>query len=91
MKQFVKRFICGVLLVTTVCAVAGCYKDEAKTVEVDRAPTSFRAIAATNASAEDKADLMVKNMSREDKIGQLILMGLDGTTLGEPQKEMMRK
>ena len=34
---------------------------------------------------------MVKNMSREDKIGQLILMGLDGTTLDEPQKEMMRK
>ena len=91
MKQFVKRFICGVLLVTTVCAVAGCYKDEVKTVAEERTPTSFRAIAATNASVEDKADLMVKNMSREDKIGQLILMGLDGTTLDEPQKEMMRK
>ena len=33
----------------------------------------------------------MRTMSREDKIGQLMCIGLEGTTFEEPQKELIRK
>ena len=44
-----------------------------------------------NASAAEKADRSVRTMSREDKIGQLMFIGLQGTTFDESQKELIRK
>ena len=44
-----------------------------------------------NASAAEKADRSVRTMSREDKIGQLMCIGLEGTSFEEPQKELIRK
>lgn len=92
MKQFVKRLLYGVLIVSTVCALSGCNREESSTtVHVDRSPVGYKAIAAMNASAEEKAERSVHTMSREDKIGQLLFVGLQGTTLEEPQKDIMRK
>ena len=42
-------------------------------------------------SAAEKADRSVRTMSREDKIGQLMCIGLEGTIFEEPQKELIRK
>lgn len=92
MKQFVKRLLYGVLIVSTVCVLSGCNREESSTtVHVDRAPVGYKAIAAMNASAAEKAERSVRTMSREDKIGQLLFVGLQGTTLEEPQKDIMRK
>lgn len=44
-----------------------------------------------NASPAEKAEQCVRTMSREDKIGQLLFVGLQGTTLEEPQKDILRK
>ena len=44
-----------------------------------------------NASAAEKADRSVRTMSQEDKIGQLMCIGLEGTTFDESQKELVRK
>lgn len=92
MKQFVKRLLYGVLIVSTVCTLSGCNREETSTtVHADRGPVGYKAIAAMNASAVEKAEQSVRTMSREDKIGQLLFVGLQGTTFEEPQKDILRK
>lgn len=92
MKQFVKRLLYGVLIVSTVFTLSGCNREESSTtVHADRGPVGYKAITAMNASAAEKAEQSVRTMSREDKIGQLLFVGLQGTTLEEPQKDIMRK
>lgn len=92
MKQFVKRLLYGVLIVSMVCTLSGCNREETSTtVHADRGPVGYKAIAAMNASAAEKAEQSVRTMSREDKIGQLLFVGLQGTTFEEPQKDIMRK
>ena len=92
MKQFVKRLACGVLAIATMGTLVGCSREAPSTTESsDRAPVGYKAIAAMNASAAEKADLSVRTMSREDKIGQLMCIGLEGTSFEEPQKELIRK
>ena len=92
MKQFVKRLACGVLAIATMGTLVGCSREAPSTTESsDRAPVGYKAIAAMNASAAEKADRSVRTMSREDKIGQLMFIGLQGTTFDESQKELIRK
>jgi len=92
MKQFVKRLACGVLAIATMGTLVGCSREAPSTTESsDRAPVGYKAIAAMNASAAEKADRSVRTMSREDKIGQLMCIGLEGTTFEAPQKELIRK
>ena len=92
MKQFVKRLACGVLAIATMGTLVGCSREAPSTTESsDRAPVGYKAIAAMNASAAEKADRSVRTMSREDKIGQLMCIGLEGTIFEEPQKELIRK
>ena len=89
MKQFVKRLACGVLAIGTL---VGCSREApSTTTSSDRAPVGYKAIAAMNASAAEKADRSVRTMSREDKIGQLMFISLQGTTFDESQKELIRK
>ena len=92
MKQFVKRLACGVLAIATMGTLVGCSREApSTTTSSDRAPVGYKAIAAMNASAAEKADRSVRTMSREDKIGQLIFISLQGTTFDESQKEVIRK
>ena len=92
MKQFVKRLACGVLAIATMGTLVGCSREApSTTASSDRAPVGYKAIAAMNASAAEKADRSVRTMSREDKIGQLMCIGLEGTTFDESQKELVRK
>ena len=92
MKQFVKRLACGVLAIAMMGTFVGCSREAPSTTESsDRAPVGYKAIAAMNASAAEKADRSVRTMSREDKIGQLMFIGLQGTTFDESQKELIRK
>lgn len=92
MKQFVKRLACGVLAIATMGTLVGCSREApSTTASSDRAPVGYKAIAAMNASAAEKADHSVRTMSREDKIGQLMFIGLQGTTFDESQKELVRK
>ena len=92
MKQFVKRLACGVLAIATMGTLVGCSREAPSTTESsDRAPVGYKAIAAMNASAAEKADRSVRTMSREAKIGQLMCIGLEGTSFEEPQKELIRK
>ena len=92
MKQFVKRLACGVLAMAMIGILVGCSREEPSvTTNSDRAPVGYKAIAAMNASAAEKADRSVRTMSQEDKIGQLMCIGLEGTTFDESQKELVRK
>ena len=92
MKQFVKRLACGVLAIAMIGILVGCSREEPSvTTNSDRAPVGYKAIAAMNASAAEKADRSVRTMSQEDKIGQLMCIGLEGTTFDESQKELVRK
>ncbi len=92
MKQFVKRLACGVLAIVTMGTIVGCSREEPSvTTNSDRTPVGYKAIAAMNASAAEKADRSVRTMSQEDKIGQLMCIGLEGTTFDESQKELVRK
>ena len=92
MKQFVKRLTCGVLAIATMGTLVGCSREApSTTTSSDREPVGYKAIAAMNASAAEKADRSVRTMSQEDKIGQLMCIGLEGTTFDESQKELVRK
>ena len=92
MKQFVKRLACGVLAMAMIGVIGGCGQEAPITpASSDRAPVGYKAIAAMNASAAEKADRSVHTMSREDKIGQLMCIGLEGTTFDESQKKLLRK
>lgn len=92
MKQFVKRLACGVLVMAMIGVIGGCGQEAPSTpASSDRAPVGYKAIAAMNASAAEKADRSVHTMSREDKIGQLMCIGLEGMTFEESQKELLRK
>ena len=92
MKQFVKRLACVVLATAMIGILVGCSREEPSvTTNSDRAPVGYKAIAAMNASAAEKADRSVRTMSQEDKIGQLMCIGLEGTTFDESQKELIRK
>ena len=92
MKQFVKRLACGVLAMAMIGVISGCGQEAPSTpASSDRAPIGYKAIAAMNASAVEKADRSVHTMSREDKIGQLMCIGLEGTTFDESQKKLLRK
>jgi len=92
MKQFVKRLACGVLAMAMIGVIGGCGQEAPSTpASSDRAPVGYKAIAAMNASAAEKADRSVHTMSREDKIGQLMCIGLEGTTFDESQKKLLRK
>ncbi|MEZ7590716.1 glycoside hydrolase family 3 N-terminal domain-containing protein [Veillonella atypica] len=92
MKQFVKRLACVVLATAMIGILVGCSREEPSvTTNSDRAPVGYKAIAAMNASAAEKADRSVRTMSQEDKIGQLMCIGLEGTTFDESQKELVRK
>ena len=92
MKQFVKRLACGVLAMAMIGVISGCGQEAPSTpASSDRAPVGYKAIAAMNASATEKADRSVHTMSREDKIGQLMCIGLEGMTFDESQKELLRK
>lgn len=92
MKQFVKRLACGVLAMAMIGILVGCSREAPSvTTNSDRAPVGYKAIAAMNASAAEKADRSVRTMSQEDKIGQLMCIGLEGTTFDESQKELVRK
>lgn len=92
MKQFVKRLACGVLAMAMIGVIGGCGQEAPSTpASSDRAPVGYKAIAAMNASAAEKADRSVHTMSREDKIGQLMCIGLQSTTFDESQKEVIRK
>ena len=92
MKQFVKRLACGVLAMAMIGVISGCGQEAPSTpASSDRAPIGYKAIAAMNASAAEKADRSVHTMSREDKIGQLMCIGLEGTTFDESQKKLLRK
>ena len=91
MKQFVKRMACGVLAIAMIGILVGCSREApSTTASSDRAPVGYKAIAAMNASAAEKADRSVRTMSREDKIGQLMFISLQGTTFDESQKELIR-
>lgn len=92
MEQFVKRLACGVLTIAMIGILVGCSRETpSTTASSDRAPVGYKAIAAMNASAAEKADRSVRTMSQEDKIGQLMCIGLEGTTFDESQKELVRK
>ena len=92
MKQFVKRLACGVLAMAMIGVISGCGQEAPSTpASSDRAPIGYKANAAMNVSAAEKADRSVHTMSREDKIGQLMCIGLEGTTFDESQKKLLRK
>ena len=73
MKQFVKRLACVVLATAMIGILVGCSREAPSvTTNSDRAPVGYKAIAAMNASAAEKADRSVRTMSQEDKIGQFL-------------------
>lgn len=64
MKQFVKRLACGVLATAMIGILVGCSREApSTTASSDRAPVGYKAIAAMNASAAEKADRSVRTMS----------------------------
>lgn len=52
-------------------------------------PVTYASLSKTNQSPEQKADALIKTMSDEDKVGQLLMFGLTGTDVNDDSRYMI--
>ena len=90
MSQFFRRALCGIALIVAVVGTTGCqHESQAENEEVRT--VSYRAVMESNKPVPEKVNTWLGAMSREDKVGQLMMISLHGDTLGQSQKDVIRK
>ena len=90
MNQFFRRALCGIALIVAVVGTTGCqHESQAENEEVRT--VSYRAVMESNKPVPEKVNTWLGAMSREDKVGQLMMISLHGNTLGQSQKDVIRK
>lgn len=54
-------------------------------------PVTYEAVVQSELSPEERVDKLVANMSDADKVGQLLMIGIHGTTLNDDAKFMLNE
>lgn len=83
-RRFVAATMIGALAVTTGCGLHNPFTSKAE-------PVTYESVAQSELSPEQKADKLVANMSDADKVGQLLMIGIHGTTLNDDAKFMLNE
>lgn len=90
MNLLLWRVLCGIALVVAVIGAAGCqYESQSEQEEVRT--ISYRAVMQSDKPVPEKVNTWLGAMSQEDKIGQLMMISLHGNTVGQSQREVIRK
>ena len=90
MNQFLRRALCGIALIVAAVGTTGCQHESQAEQEAVRT-VSYRAVMESNKPVPEKVNTWLGAMSREDKVGQLMMISLHGNTLGQSQKDVIRK
>lgn len=84
------RVLCGIALIVAVIGAAGCQHESQAEQEVVRT-ISYRAVMQSDKPVPEKVNTWLGAMSQEDKIGQLMMISLHGNTVGQSQRDVIRK
>lgn len=90
MNQFFRRVLSGLALLVAVVGTTGCQHESQAEQETVRT-VSYRAVMESNKPVSEKVDTWIAAMSQEDKVGQLMMISLHGSTIGQSQKDVIRK
>ena len=83
-RRFVAATMIGVLALTTGCGLHNPFTSKAE-------PVTYESVAQSELSPEQKVDKLVANMSDEDKVGQLMMIGIHGKSLNDDAKFMLNE
>ena len=83
-RRFVAATMIGALALTTGCGLHNPFTSKAE-------PVTYESVAQSEFSPEQKVDKLVANMSDADKVGQLLMIGIHGTTLNDDAKFMLNE
>lgn len=83
-RRFIAATMIGALALTTGCGLHNPFTSKAE-------PVTYESVAQSELSPEQKVDKLVANMSDADKVGQLLMIGIHGTTLNDDAKFMLNK
>lgn len=77
-------------LIVAAIGTAGCHHESQAEQEEVRT-VSYRAVMQSDKPVPEKVNTWLGAMSQEDKIGQLMMISLHGSTVGQSQKDVIRK
>ena len=84
LRRIVAATMIGALALTAGCAFHNPFAKKAE-------PVTYEAVVQSELSPEEKVDKLVANMSDADKVGQLLMIGIHGTTLNDDAKFMLNE
>lgn len=90
MNLLLWRVLCGIALVVAVIGAAGC-QHESQSEQEEVRTISYRAVMQSDKPVLEKVNTWLGAMSQEDKIGQLMMISLHGNTVGQSQRDVIRK
>lgn len=90
MNLLLWRVLCGIALIVAVIGAAGC-QHESQAEQEEVRTISYRAVMQSDKPVPEKVNTWLGAMSQEDKIGQLMMIGLHGNTVGQSQRDVIRK
>ena len=90
MNLLLWRVLCGIALVVAVIGAAGC-QHESQSEQEEVSTISYRAVMQSDKPVPEKVNTWLGAMSQEDKIGQLMMISLHGNTVGQSQRDVIRK
>ena len=83
-RRFIAATMISALALTTGCGLHNPFTSKAE-------PVTYESVAQSELSPEQKVDKLVANMSDADKVGQLLMIGIHGTTLNDDAKFMLNE
>lgn len=90
MNLFLRRALCGMALIVAAIGTVGC-QHESQAEQEEVRTVSYRAVMESDKPVPEKVNTWLGAMSQEDKIGQLMMISLHGSTVGQSQKDVIRK
>lgn len=84
LRRIVAATMIGALVLTSGCAFHNPFAKKAE-------PVTYESVVQSELSPEEKVDKLVANMSDADKVGQLLMIGIHGTTLNDDAKFMLNE
>lgn len=90
MNLLLWRVLCGIALIVAIIGAAGC-QHESQSEQEEVRTISYRAVMQSDKPVPEKVNTWLGAMSQEDKIGQLMMISLHGNTVGQSQRDVIRK
>ncbi len=79
-----RRALCGMALIVAAIGIAGC-QHESQAEQEEVRTVSYRAVMQSDKPVPEKVNTWL-GASQEDKIGQLMMISLHGSTVGQSQR-----